>query len=127
QALQSPALRASPDQINLFCSGHTFLPDGKLFVVGGHLDDFRGSHKVRIYDPVTKTWSIGPPMGPPGEGGGWYPTACTLPDGSVLVAAGAGRKKTPNNKLQIFKNGIWTTMAEFAPIPLYPMMHVAPD
>jgi len=127
QALQSPALRASPDQINLFCSGHTFLPDGKLFVVGGHLDDFRGSHKVRIYDPVTKTWSIGPPMGPPGEGGRWYPTAVTLPDGSVLVAAGADQKKTPNNKLQIFKNGIWTTIAEFVGIPLYPMMHVAPD
>src|SRR6266480_3718471 len=28
-ALQSPALRGSPNRVNLFCSGHTFLADGK--------------------------------------------------------------------------------------------------
>jgi len=127
QALQSPALRGTPDQVNLFCSGHTFLPDGRLLVVGGHLDDFRGSHKVRIYDPVTKTWAVGPPMGAPGEGGRWYPTAVTLPDGGVLVVSGADQKKNQNTKLQIFKDGMWTSIAEFIGIPLYPMLHVAPD
>jgi hypothetical protein len=28
--------------VNLFCSGHTFLPDGRLMVVGGHLFDSQG-------------------------------------------------------------------------------------
>jgi len=36
------------DSINLFCSGHTFLPDGRLFVVGGHIHDGQGDDRATI-------------------------------------------------------------------------------
>jgi hypothetical protein len=39
--------------INLFCSGHTFLPDGRLLVTGGHLFDGQGIDCATIYDPAT--------------------------------------------------------------------------
>ncbi|HEX5052381.1 MAG TPA: hypothetical protein VFZ65_11445, partial [Planctomycetota bacterium] len=53
----------------LFCSGHCWLPDGRLFIVGGddwsaHIThpyaDFTGSRMVAIYDPMpgaTGSWS----------------------------------------------------------------------
>ena len=43
---------------NLFCSGHTFLPDGRLFAVGGHISDFHGSPHAAIYDPNADTWTL---------------------------------------------------------------------
>ena len=42
---------------NLFCSSHTFLPDGRLFVAGGHISDSHGSPHAAIYDPVANSWS----------------------------------------------------------------------
>src|SRR5262245_53117423 len=42
---------------NLFCSGHTFLADGRLFVVGGHIADAQGEDKTAIYDPFANTWT----------------------------------------------------------------------
>lgn len=35
---------------NLFCSGHAFLPNGDLFVAGGHLRDFWGLDQSCIYE-----------------------------------------------------------------------------
>ena len=46
--------------VNLFCSGHTFLPDGRLMVVGGHLFDSQGVNQSCIYDPATDTWTPKP-------------------------------------------------------------------
>jgi galactose oxidase len=64
--------------------------------------------------------------------GRWYPTAITLPDGSVLVLSGSfldpAQNAVANNVVpQIWSNG---TFAGIAPIPdaafdLYPRMHVA--
>src|ERR1700740_2232839 len=34
--------RESGEAINLFCASHTFLPDGRLMVTGGHLYDSQG-------------------------------------------------------------------------------------
>ena len=50
------------DSINLFCSGHTFLPDGRLFVVGGHIADSVGEDHATIYDPATNTWASNPQL-----------------------------------------------------------------
>jgi galactose oxidase len=38
QTRNSPTL-AGGGGVNLFCSGHSFLPDGRLLVIGGHLFD----------------------------------------------------------------------------------------
>ena len=43
--------------INIFCSGHAWLPDGRLLVVGGHIENSVGESVADIYDPFTDTWA----------------------------------------------------------------------
>jgi galactose oxidase len=112
------------DSINLFCSGHTFLPDGRLFVVGGHIADSQGDDRATIYDPFNNTWSTNPQLT---SGGRWYPTAITLPDGSVLVSFGSIQVTQLNDTQQIWKGGLFQTIVNFTNPPLYPRMHVVPD
>ena len=89
----SPML-AGGGGVNLFCSGHSFLPDGRLLVVGGHLFDSEGVNQSCIYDPATDKWTAQPTM----NDGRWYPSAVTLPDGGVLAMSGSfaqGRPQPP--------------------------------
>ena len=51
-------LAANP-QINLFCSGHSFLPDGTLLVSGGETEGGDGLDTAFIYDPYTDFWNPG--------------------------------------------------------------------
>ena len=69
---------------DVFCGGQVLLPDGRLFVVGGHITDGDGEKKTSIYDPVANTWTRIPDM----NLGRWYPTATALPNGEILVEAG---------------------------------------
>ena len=41
-------------RVNIFCSGHAFLADGTLLVVGGHLEDSEGTATAFRYafDPA---------------------------------------------------------------------------
>ena len=59
---------------NLFCSGHTFLADGRLLVAGGHISDNHGEPHASIYDPFGNTWTqiADMPRDPaaPGKGAG---------------------------------------------------------
>jgi Domain of unknown function (DUF1929) len=104
---------------NLFCSGHSFLPDGRLFVAAGQfpvpyldgqvtatvppLPTLRGAaHDVHVFTPTTRTWTRLPDM----NEGRWYPTVATLDDGKVVVMTGndaifAGAGGTQDN-LQVF-------------------------
>jgi hypothetical protein len=88
---------------NLFCSGHCFLPDGRLLVAGGQstvsppytygILSFFGilqlftkgaDHDIHIFDPQTQTWDF-PDSMPKAR---WYPTCVTLPDGRALIVSG---------------------------------------
>jgi galactose oxidase len=122
-----PKLADGSTTINLFCSGHTFLPDGRLMVVGGHLFDSQGLNQACIYDPVANNWTPTAVM----NNGRWYPTAITLADGSVLVSSGSFLQdgKTPNNPIsQVWNDGAWNSPPlpplPDASFPLYPRMHV---
>ena len=112
---------------NLFCAGHTFLPDGRLLVAGGHYADGKGAEKAVIFNPATddpnKMWTRLPNM----NRGRWYPTAVTLADGSVLVSGGTDQHGQINNKQQIFRNGEWKTTQNFDAQLYYPRLHLAPD
>jgi len=112
---------------NLFCSGHTFLPDGRLLVTGGHVSDGVGEKHAAIYDADRNTWTKLDDM----NAGRWYPNAITLPTGGVFVFGGAVTPAEGNNSVpQIWERGKWRSLAQFPPpgdTPLYPMMHVAPD
>ncbi|QEL13653.1 galactose oxidase-like domain-containing protein [Limnoglobus roseus] len=114
---------------NLFCSGHSFLPDGRLFVAGGHITDGHGERHATIYNFATDSWT---PLGtiPDMVGGRWYPTVVTLSDGGVLVSLGNGDDGKPNVTQQVWKDGSgWRelTGASFVNGPYYPRMHVVSD
>ncbi|SFI23101.1 galactose oxidase-like domain-containing protein [Planctomicrobium piriforme] len=113
---------------NLFCSGHSFLPDGRLFVAGGHITDGHGEPHATIYNYASKEWL---PQGtiPDMTGGRWYPTVVTLADGAVLVSLG-NNDGHPNETQQVWKDGSgWRdlTNASFINGPYYPRMHVVSD
>lgn len=126
-----PAL-ADAIGVNLFCSGHAFLPDGRLLVIGGHLFDSQGTNQACIYDPFKDSWTPTQTM----NNGRWYPTAVTLPDGSVLACSGSfptGPLQPPpnasqtNTVQQVWRNGAWEPLVNFIGLPLFPRLHVAPD
>lgn len=84
---------------NLYCSGHSFLSDGKLLVVGGGGESNQfPKNQAWIFDPATETWdctrdkTTGVAPGPQTylNYERWYPTGVTLGDepGRVLVASG---------------------------------------
>jgi galactose oxidase len=136
-----PPTLADGSGVNLFCSGHAFVPDGRLLVVGGHLADSNGVNQASLYDadPVSSaglgSWTPSALM----NKGRWYPTATTLPDGGVLVVAGsykhdgAPKDAAPshNKTPQVWRNGVWTALAEVPDnhgiFDLYPRMHVLSD
>ncbi len=117
---------ADGSTVNLFCSGHSFLPDGSLFVAGGHLTDGDGVNQACTYDYRTTTWTALPVM----NHGRWYPTATTLADGRVLVSSGSAATNgtvVVNDVPQIWDGTSWQQIVNFIGLPLYPRLHVAPD
>ncbi|KAF2667421.1 DUF1929-domain-containing protein [Microthyrium microscopicum] len=126
--------RDGPDtNANLFCSGHTFLPDGSLLVVGGHEYDGSGANQSSVYIPEAKglgKWKPGPKM----LKGRWYPTVTSLGTGAVLVTSGSYGTDPKNPKANTNANipEIWTgtefvRSAQSEIKDLYPRMHVAPN
>lgn len=117
---------AAGTNANLFCGGQAFLPDGRLLVAGGHRADGSGLTQTSIYDPATNTWTPSAVM----TNGRWYPTLCSLPDGSVLILSGSfGPKGASKNNTT---PGVWKgdALNELRDNPagawdLYPRMHVA--
>ncbi|MCW3098265.1 MAG: putative galactose oxidase [Chthonomonadaceae bacterium] len=113
--------------VNLFCAGHTFLPDGRLLVAGGHWLDGQGLNQACIYDSVANTWTAIERM----NHGRWYPSALTLSDGSVFVLSGSfadNNGKVVNNDVpQIWNNGPWDDRVNFIGLQLFPRLHLAPD
>ncbi len=112
---------------NVFCSGHTFLADGRLFFVGGHIVSGVGLPNSSTYDAVSNVWAPGPNM----NAGRWYPTATTLANGDVLAISGDIDNTVGVNPLpQVFQaaSGTWRdlTSAQLK-LDVYLRMHLAPN
>jgi galactose oxidase len=111
---------------NTFCSGHSWLPDGRLLLAGGSITKSMGLANATIYDPVTNAFSHLPMM----NAGRWYPTNTTLANGDVLVVSGDIDPTHVNTLPQVWPGGGggWRdlTTAQLA-LPLYPFMFLAPD
>ena len=110
---------------DLFCSGHSLLADGRLFVAGGHIQNGVGVAKASIYDPVANAWTALPAM----NAGRWYPTATVLANGDVLVVSGSiGGSLGVNATPQVFQvgSGTWRNLAQLGQ-DLYPTMLLAPN
>ncbi len=128
----------SPDGAadDLFCSGATILPDGRVLAVGASewhdqpdLEPFlSGGTDARIFDPATNNWTRGEDM----LFGRWYPTALTLPDGRALVLSGIGSltnptEQWPQGEVYDPATGEWTYLEGGDELlPLYPRVTVIP-
>ncbi len=111
---------------NVFCSGHTLLPDGRLFVIGGHIAEDKGLPDGNIFDPVGNSWTRVPNM----LVGRWYPTATVLPNGEVLVLGGRDELAEYSTVPEIWTGSGWrqlTGTGVARPMPYYPRMFVAPN
>lgn len=113
---------------NVFCSGHSLLADGRLFVAGGHLADFKGDDRASIYDPEKNQWIQTDKMNAPR----WYPTCITLANGDGLVVSGEtfGSNHTP----QVLDPGTrrWRDLSGATDkggggVGIYPFLHLAPN
>ena len=105
---------------NIFCSGLAHLPDGRMFIAGGNLDQqLNGIVQTHIFDPVTNLWSLGPNM----LGGRWYPTVTPLSNGEMLITS--GRVNTP--EVRTTAGNLRALTGASLSLPLYPWVDVAPN
>jgi Domain of unknown function (DUF1929) len=113
---------------NMFCAGHSLLPDGKLLVVGGHIFNLKGFPHTNTYDFKTSTWEAGPDT----NKGRWYPTTLVLNNGNVLIANGFDENGVDNQVPQIWQSGSSTALSTLRTLttgtlgeerPYYPMLY----
>jgi hypothetical protein len=112
--------------VDAYCSGHSFLADGRLLLTGGHINSGVGSDVTSIFDFSSRSWSAGPDM----RAGRWYPTNTTLANGELLVLSGSVDSESDINTVpEIWSSGTgWRVLtgAQLT-LQLYPWMHLAPN
>lgn len=141
---------------NLFCSGHSFLPDGRLLVTGGHdknpafpFSEGLGAKGINIFDhmrtfnPLISPW-VAHPTGM--ALGRWYPYNVTLANGNVAIMGGSywTNRNTPSvlpdtdpnpdpEKYTFVPGGLGSVAAYTqdqnpnSPVDLYPLLHLLGD
>jgi hypothetical protein len=102
---------------NQFCSGHAFLPDGRLFVAGGHAPE-ADRRSIHLFDPGQQAWSQEPDM----PRGRWYPTCTALADGRVMTISGALTPGVPPNG-----DSVNDTLMLYDPAPPDPAQRQGPE
>ncbi|MDX1502945.1 MAG: galactose oxidase-like domain-containing protein [Thermoanaerobaculia bacterium] len=113
---------------NVFCSGHSFLADGKIFVTGGIRQEgcpTEGREETFLFDPFTREWTAYEPMRLPR----YYPTNLTLGDGSVMILSGNNSHCKLVSAMEIMEpgEGIRVVKEGKKVFKLYPRVHLLPD
>ncbi|HEY7613578.1 MAG TPA: galactose oxidase-like domain-containing protein, partial [Gemmatimonadales bacterium] len=111
----------------LFCAGHVLMPDGRLMVAGGHLQDDRGIATTYFFDQNGSPQRVGNM-----NHGRWYPTLTVLPNGEVLSMAGRNESGTVIRVPEIWEGNQWNELpgangGAADEIPYYPRNFVAPN
>ena len=115
---------AAPSPSMPFCSGHTFLPDGRLLVNGGDISADHGLPDTTIFDAATRAWTAVAPM----SRGRWYPTSTTLANGQVLTMGGRDQGGVQDTIPELWTGSGWRPLAGAnREVPYYPRMFVAPN
>jgi hypothetical protein len=115
-----------PKPYRIYCSGHSFLPDGRLLVVGGTSTGTAGLSLAKVFNPATSSWNSTASM----FQGRYYPTVTTLPNGHLLAMSGHNAAKLPVTIPEVWTGTSWrrlTTAPLSVPNPYYPFMFVAPN
>jgi hypothetical protein len=122
---EAGSFASTPEPADLFCGGHTFLPDGRLLVAGGHSGtNSIGIRNSAIFNFATNTFTSGPLM----ENGRWYPTNTTLANGEVVTMSGGDTAQQRNLIPEVYQaNGTWRVLSTASLyLPYYPMNFVTP-
>jgi hypothetical protein len=111
----------------LFCAGHVLMPDGRLMVAGGHLQDDRGIATTYLFDQNGAPQRVADMAH-----GRWYPTLTVLPNGEVLSMAGRNESGTVIRTPEIWEGNQWNELpgangGASDEIPYYPRNFVAPN
>ncbi|SCY11334.1 Multicopper oxidase with three cupredoxin domains (includes cell division protein FtsP and spore coat protein CotA) [Nitrosospira sp. Nl5] len=113
---------------DFFCSGHIFMADGRLLVVGGDTNG-AGHTNNRCFiftpDPVNPDSGTFAPAASMAHAR-WYPTALSLNDGRILAFSGGHPIAA---EVEVFDGGTWTPVsgANRSFDELYPGMHLLPS
>jgi PKD repeat protein len=111
-------------QPELFCSGHAFLPDGRLLVSGGHISDDHGLPDNTIFTPGAQSWSRSTPM----RRGRWYPTNTMLASGDVVIMAGRDEAGALVAEPEVWSSGAVRVLSTASlDLPYYPRTFLAPN
>lgn len=108
--------------LDLFCVGHSVLPDGRVLAAGGtsgYAPD-RGLSTTVIFDPITESFTKIASM----NSGRWYPTFVTLGSGRVFCASGINNQGNDVDfNPEIFSHVGWTSFTyPTRKFPTYPQM-----
>jgi PKD repeat protein len=113
-----------PSPSLLFCSGHSFLPDGRLLVTGGHITNDHGLPNTNLFSAGSQSWAASAAM----QHGRWYPTNTTLASGDVLIVAGSDENAVAVGIPEIWSNGVIRPLnGANRAFNYYPRDFVAPD
>ncbi|HEX2217501.1 MAG TPA: galactose oxidase-like domain-containing protein [Gemmatimonadales bacterium] len=110
----------------IFCSGHTFLPDGRLLIAGGSISGTSGEPRAVIYDAFSNSWSATSSMAQ----GRYYPTLTVLASGRFLAISGSDESRTVVTVPEVGNGTSWRRLTGASlsiPSPYYPAMFVAPN
>ena len=113
-------LSVNPDtQSDIFCAGHAFLPDGRLFIASGDVGALGRFEGTNIFDPADDSWTRVQDL----YAARWYPSAVPLANGEIVVVGGGPDTVelwTKDNAYRVLTGATRTG-------EIYPWMHAAPN
>lgn len=122
-----------PYHRDIFCVGNNLLPDGRVFLAGGHdhntgkKQDPVGVAETDTWTPSTRSWTQGPVMAQKR----WYPTTIGLANGRTLIFGGHERPGVPSNTVEEFDPLTMTLrqhpVSANKGVGLYPRVVLAPS
>ncbi|MGH9464027.1 MAG: galactose oxidase-like domain-containing protein, partial [Thermoanaerobaculia bacterium] len=114
----------APVDTDLFCSGLTLLPDGRVFVTGGndYACTFQGRQDTHVFDFREGTWTKLGDM----SVGRWYPSNVALADGSMLIVSGLDRECTTTPVMERYspRSGLEVKPGGERFTALFPRLHL---
>ena len=111
-----------PTPGDMFCAGHTMLPNGNVLLAGGtqQYDPFYGTRASYEYDWVNRQFIRVASM----ARGRWYPSATELGSGDVFVISGINAVGDLNTQPEIYhyRTRTWSKVPYQLSVPTYPHM-----